>query len=107
MKLPSVYPLTSPSSHSTSRITAIVKSIPCLLHRARARCVPAFVRHALPTSNRIGLMKYAVALLALLLGFPAVPQAQIDASLFAGLHWRSIGPSRGGRSQTGAGSVAR
>jgi hypothetical protein len=27
MKLPSVYPLTSPSNHSTSRITAIVNSI--------------------------------------------------------------------------------
>jgi hypothetical protein len=27
MKLPSVYPLTIPSSHRTSRITAIVKSI--------------------------------------------------------------------------------
>jgi photosystem II stability/assembly factor-like uncharacterized protein len=31
----------------------------------------------------------------------------MDTSLFAGLHWRSIGPSRGGRSQAGAGSVAR
>ena len=37
----------------------------------------------------------------------ALPQAQMDPALFAGLHWRSIGPSRGGRSQTGAGSAAR
>jgi photosystem II stability/assembly factor-like uncharacterized protein len=45
--------------------------------------------------------------LLILLSAPAVPYAQMDASLFSGLHWRSIGPSRGGRSQTGAGSVAR
>jgi len=46
-------------------------------------------------------------LVALLLLIPAVPYAQMDTSLFAGLHWRSIGPARGGRSQTGAGSAAR
>jgi len=45
-----------------------------------------------------------VALLALL---EAAPQAQMDTSLFAGLRWRSIGPSRGGRSQATEGSVAR
>jgi photosystem II stability/assembly factor-like uncharacterized protein len=37
----------------------------------------------------------------------SVPQAQMDASLFSGLRWRSIGPNRGGRSQTGAGSASR
>jgi len=38
---------------------------------------------------------------------PAVLDAQMDPSLFAGLRWRSIGPNRGGRSQTGAGSASR
>src|SRR5262245_38544959 len=112
MKLPSVYPLTSPSSHSTSKITAIVNSISCLLDPfARARCVPAFVRRALRTSHRISSMKHlrlsAVAGLLILLSPPAAPFAQMDTSLFAGLKWRSIGPARGGRSQAGAGSVAR
>ena len=37
----------------------------------------------------------------------AVPVAQMDTSLFAGLRWRSIGPNRGGRSQAIAGSAAR
>ena len=46
-------------------------------------------------------------LLVLMSLLQAVPQAQLDTSLFAGLHWRSIGPNRGGRSQTGAGSAAR
>ena len=46
----------------------------------------------------------AVMLLTLL---PASPDAQVDTSLFAGLRWRSIGPSRGGRSQAVAGSAAR
>jgi photosystem II stability/assembly factor-like uncharacterized protein len=31
----------------------------------------------------------------------------MDAALFAGLRWRSIGPNRGGRSQTSAGSASR
>jgi photosystem II stability/assembly factor-like uncharacterized protein len=35
------------------------------------------------------------------------PQTSVDPSLFASLRWRSIGPARGGRSQTVAGSVAR
>jgi photosystem II stability/assembly factor-like uncharacterized protein len=51
--------------------------------------------------NRIAIF---LALMSLL---QAGPQAQMDVSLFAGLHWRSIGPNRGGRSQTGAGSAAR
>src|SRR5262245_5395311 len=51
--------------------------------------------------------RVSTVLVALFLLTPAVPQAQMDTSLFAGLRWRSIGPSRGGRSQTGAGSVAR
>ena len=50
---------------------------------------------------------YAYVALLIVLSPPAVPFAQMDTSLFAGLKWRSIGPSRGGRSQTGAGSVAR
>jgi photosystem II stability/assembly factor-like uncharacterized protein len=37
----------------------------------------------------------------------AAPRGQMDTSLFAGLHWRSIGPNRGGRSQTASGSTAR
>src|SRR6185436_10403536 len=47
---------------------------------------------------------FAILLLSLI---PAVPEAQMDPSLFAGLRWRSIGPSRGGRSQASAGSLAR
>jgi hypothetical protein len=50
----------------------------------------------------------ATLAVALLLSFlPATPTAQMDASLFAGLKWRSIGPNRGGRSQTTEGSVSR
>src|SRR6187401_2686015 len=50
----------------------------------------------------------AILAVALLLGFlPAHPGAQVDTSLFSGLRWRSIGPNRGGRSQTGAGSASR
>ena len=37
----------------------------------------------------------------------AAPAAGIDPVLFTGLRWRSIGPARGGRSQTVAGSGAR
>ena len=44
------------------------------------------------------------ALLSLVI---AAPDAQVDTSLFAGLRWRSVGPSRGGRSQAVAGSAAR
>src|SRR4051812_2056699 len=47
------------------------------------------------------------ALIAALVLVPALSFAQVDSSLFTGLHWRSIGPNRGGRSQAGAGSVAR
>ena len=50
----------------------------------------------------------AALAVALLLGcLPAYSDAQVDTSLFAGLRWRSIGPNRGGRSQTSAGSAAR
>src|SRR6188508_3164753 len=38
---------------------------------------------------------------------PSAPEAQMDTSLFAGLRWRSIGPNRGGRSQTAEGSASR
>ncbi|MCA1649990.1 MAG: glycosyl hydrolase, partial [Acidobacteria bacterium] len=34
-------------------------------------------------------------------------EGTVDASLFAGLRWRSIGPARGGRSQAVAGSASR
>jgi photosystem II stability/assembly factor-like uncharacterized protein len=46
----------------------------------------------------------AAALLSLA---EAVPVAQMDTSLFAGLRWRSVGPNRGGRSQAIAGSTSR
>ena len=52
-------------------------------------------------------LKRLAPLVALLAVLDAAPQAQMDTSLFAGLRWRSIGPSRGGRSQASAGSVAR
>ncbi len=52
-------------------------------------------------------LRAALAAALLLSFFPAAPSAQIDTSLFAGLRWRSIGPNRGGRSQTGAGSASR
>ncbi len=35
------------------------------------------------------------------------PAPAIDPALFSGLHWRSIGPNRGGRSQAVAGSDSR
>ncbi len=38
---------------------------------------------------------------------PQAAAASIDAKLYAGLRWRSIGPSRGGRSIAVAGSAAR
>ena len=51
------------------------------------------------------------ALLAILAlatpGRPQTPAPQIDPTLFSGLHWRSIGPNRGGRSQAVAGSDSR
>jgi photosystem II stability/assembly factor-like uncharacterized protein len=51
---------------------------------------------------------HATLVAALLFSFlPATPAAQMDTSLFSGLHWRSIGPNRGGRSQTSAGSASR
>jgi photosystem II stability/assembly factor-like uncharacterized protein len=55
----------------------------------------------------MSVMKLRVAVLILLVLATADAFAQMNASLFAGLRWRSIGPNRGGRSQTGAGSVAR
>src|ERR1043166_8737173 len=51
--------------------------------------------------------RFAVVALALIVAAPALVRAQMDPSLFAGLHWRSIGPNRGGRSQTAAGSASR
>jgi photosystem II stability/assembly factor-like uncharacterized protein len=49
-----------------------------------------------------------IAVAALVIGAAeTAPLAQMDTSLFAGLKWRSIGPNRGGRSQTGAGSASR
>ncbi|HEX4567494.1 MAG TPA: hypothetical protein VH138_12735, partial [Vicinamibacterales bacterium] len=53
------------------------------------------------------LKRSVVLVLACLALAPAISQAQMDPSLFGGLRWRSIGPNRGGRSQTGAGSAAR
>jgi len=53
------------------------------------------------------LKRSVVLVIASLALAPAVSQAQMDPSLFSGLRWRSIGPNRGGRSQTGAGSAAR
>jgi photosystem II stability/assembly factor-like uncharacterized protein len=38
---------------------------------------------------------------------PPAANSAIDASLFTGLRWRSIGPNRGGRSQAVAGSASR
>src|SRR4051812_7195241 len=37
----------------------------------------------------------------------AAPTSAIDTSLFAALHWRGIGPNRGGRSQAVAGTATR
>src|SRR5262245_29763076 len=112
MKLPSVYPLTNPSSHNTSKITAIVNSISASSRVFQSTGRAAFICHHLPTSHRISCMKYGFRfgvflVLLILLSSSAAPQAQMDTSLFAGLRWRSIGPSRGGRSQTAAGSVVR
>src|SRR5260370_3354434 len=50
----------------------------------------------------------AAIMAALLLSYlPATPSAQMDSPVFTGLRWRSIGPNRGGRSQTSAGSASR
>src|SRR6266508_4602963 len=118
MKLPSVYPLTIPSSHSTSRITAIVNSIfpphPPIEHGAYQLQI-AVCGSVLTYSGciRMSHMRHSRAFraalaAALFLSFlPATPSAQIDTSLFAGLRWRSIGPNRGGRSQASAGSASR
>src|SRR5919107_1114001 len=54
---------------------------------------------------KVRWLSAAVALA--LLAAPAPNAAVIDASLFAGLRWRSIGPIRGGRSQAVAGSASR
>ena len=56
---------------------------------------------------KCGFSRMFSGLVLLLLLIPAEPQAQIDAWMSGGLRWRSIGPSRGGRSQAGAGSAAR
>ena len=58
------------------------------------------MRHARP-------LRAVLAAALLVAWLPEAPAAQIDTSLFAGLRWRSIGPNRGGRSQTGVGSAAR
>jgi len=62
-----------------------------------------------------GWLACIVAVIVLVLAGPAgQPQAQQPAagaaypeSMFSGLHWRSIGPNRGGRSIAVAGSAAR
>jgi photosystem II stability/assembly factor-like uncharacterized protein len=61
----------------------------------------------LRSSRILRLNATALWALLLLLAVPEAVLAQMDPALFAGLHWRSIGPSRGGRSQAAEGSVAR
>ena len=56
------------------------------------------------TSRLIRVAAMAVLLIG---ATEASPLAQMDTSLFAGLRWRSIGPNRGGRSQTAEGSASR
>jgi len=57
---------------------------------------------------KAGKLFRTVVLGALLMSIgESAPLAQMDASLFAGLRWRSIGPNRGGRSQTAEGSASR
>src|ERR1051326_6059953 len=56
------------------------------------------------TMRHVRKFALGVSLLCLL---PSAPAAQMDPSLFAGLRWRSIGPNRGGPSQTAAGSASR
>src|SRR3954468_8934665 len=53
------------------------------------------------------LIRVAEAAALLVCVTESAPLAQMDTSLFAGLRWRSIGPNRGGRSQTSVGSAAR
>ena len=57
--------------------------------------------------RRSRTFRAALAAFLLLSCLPAVPTAQVDTTLFAGLRWRSIGPNRGGRSQAVAGSSSR
>ena len=58
----------------------------------------------MPTSR---LIRVAAAAALLVSATESAPLAQMDTSLFAGLRWRSIGPNRGGRSQTAEGSASR
>jgi photosystem II stability/assembly factor-like uncharacterized protein len=51
-------------------------------------------------------LRFGLVCIAALTVIPSTLSAQMDASLLAGLHWRSIGPNRGGRSQTAAGSAS-
>ena len=53
------------------------------------------------------MRRSAVVTILLLSLVPVAPEAQVDTSLLSGLRWRSIGPSRGGRSQAVAGSATR
>src|SRR6476646_3429941 len=64
-----------------------------------------WIRMSPMTYRRV--FRATVALALFLSCLPATPAAQVDTSLFAGLRWRSIGPNRGGRSQTSAGSASR
>ena len=57
--------------------------------------------------NASRLIRVASIAVLLVTAAEAVPLAQVDTSLFAGLRWRSIGPNRGGRSQAAAGSASR
>jgi len=58
-------------------------------------------RHALPCQKQMRRLTFA-----LLLSIPVIA-ATYDISIFQSMKWRNIGPNRGGRSITSAGSVKR
>src|ERR1035438_9818469 len=53
------------------------------------------------------MRKFALPFLILILIALPIHAADYDASLFGSLHWRNIGPQRGGRSIASAGSAQR
>src|SRR6185312_9746069 len=81
-----------------------------ILRAPRPRCLLSACRHdpirfrltrpSMPSRFRVALL---VASLALCSVAPVASAQQIDSAFFAGLHWRMIGPYRGGRTVAAAG----
>src|SRR3954452_5141080 len=83
MKLPSVYPLTSPSSHSTSKITAIVKSILASCAPLEHAACPVLWVAGYVLSHRIACMKDRSSWFRRFLGFRGFSRFRVLLVLFA------------------------